>query len=139
MIAAATLAELTLPTADGEPTHIGQWRGKTLVINYWATWCPPCREEMPLFSRLQTENATNGVQFVGIAVDNAANVLDFSRHTPSSYPLLIASPESLKLAKTLGNTAGSLPFTIVIGADGTLRDTRIGGLDEQEIRKMLRQ
>src|SRR5664279_1771691 len=74
-----------LNDSDGKPQTISQWRGKTLVINFWATWCPPCREEMPAFSRLQTKYAANGVEFVGIALDTPDNVIAFLKQVPVSY------------------------------------------------------
>lgn len=82
-----------LPDALGNPRPLEQWRGKILVINFWATWCPPCREEMPILSRLQTKHAGNGVQIVGIALDTAENVAQYAAMRPASYPLLTGDAE----------------------------------------------
>ena len=89
----------------GERQTLAQWRGKILVVNFWATWCPPCREEMPYFSRLHTDYAAQGVQFVGIAVDSAAAVQAFAAREQISYPLLVGGQGSVELSAELGNRA----------------------------------
>lgn len=124
--ATAQLLALTLPDASAVNQPISQWRGKLLVVNFWATWCPPCREEMPGFSRLNTKYAAKGVQFVGIAIDHADKVQEYSLETPTTYPLLVGSPGLMPIMAGLGNTAAGLPFTVIIGRDGTLRQTRLG-------------
>ena len=80
---------LVLTDLNGQPQSLGQWRGKVLIVNYWATWCPPCREEMPGFSRLQDKYRDKGVQFVGISIDTADKIIEFQKTTPVTYPLLI--------------------------------------------------
>lgn len=135
--AAKRLLAQTLPSATGAAQPLGQWPGKTLVVNFWASWCPPCREEMPAFSRLQTKLQRNNVQFVGIAIDTADNVREFVKTAPTSYPLFIADVETIDLAKQLGNPRVALPFTVIIGPDGTLRYTRLGSLDEPELEQLL--
>ena len=122
-----------LKDSEGKPQALAQWQGKTLVINFWATWCPPCREEMPSFSRLQTKYAANGVQFVGIALDTSDNVATYSKQFPVSYPLLIADNEGLELTKLLGNAQMALPYTVVVGVDGNVRLARLGRVSEQEL------
>lgn len=126
-----------LNDADGKPQALSKWRGKTLVINFWATWCPPCREEMPSFSRLQTKYAANGVQFVGIALDTSDNVVTFSKQFPVSYPLLIADSEGTDLTRQLGNAQMALPYTVVLGAGGEVRLARLGRVSEQELDLLL--
>jgi thiol-disulfide isomerase/thioredoxin len=130
--AAARLLSLTLPDLEGKPQALSQWKGKVLVVNFWATWCPPCKEEMPEFSRLNKEFSPNGVQFVGISIDTAEKVLAFSKETPVSYPLLISNLDSLDLASDLGNRAKGLPFTIIrpagrLPATGQTRQVRHSG------------
>jgi thiol-disulfide isomerase/thioredoxin len=135
--ALARLFAARLPDADGKAQAIAQWQGKILVINFWASWCPPCRDEMPAFSRLQTKHAANGVQFVGIAIDTQDNVVDFARNHPVSYPLLIADSEGIELARQLGNSRLALPYTIVIAPTGEVRLTRLGRVSEQELDALL--
>jgi len=122
-----------LNDSDGKQQTFKQWQGKTLVVNFWATWCPPCREEMPSFSRLQTKYASNGVQFVGIALDTAENVISFSKRYPTSYPLLIADSEGADLTRQLGNSRLALPYTVVLASNGEVRLARLGRVSEQEL------
>ena len=126
-----------LNDSNGKPQPLSQWQGKTLVINFWATWCPPCREEMPAFSRLQTKHAANGVQFVGIALDTPENVSLFQKQYAASYPLLMAESEGIELSQQLGNYRLALPYTVVIGADKKSRLTQLGRVSERELDKLL--
>ncbi len=131
------LMAAALTTPNGQAKKIADWHGKVLVINFWATWCPPCREEMPEFSRAQDHYGANGVQFVGIAIDEAANVIEFSKKTPVVYPLLVGPPELPSLMTTLGNQQGGLPFTVIIGRDGKLKSSHLGQLSTDELGKLL--
>lgn len=128
---------LRLNDADGKPQSFSQWQGKTLVINFWATWCPPCREEMPAFSRLQTKYAPDDVKFIGIALDNAGNVTSFSKQTPVTYPLIIAESEGGEITRQLGNSRMALPYTVVLGPGGETRLVRLGRVSEQELDVLL--
>ena len=123
--------------SDGKVHEIAQWRGKTLVINFWATWCPPCREEMPSFSRLQTKYAANNVQFVGIALDTADNVSRFTQQQAVGYPLLIGGAPGSELAQRLGNANLALPYTVVVGGTGDVRLARIGRVGAGELDDLL--
>ncbi|MBL8414652.1 MAG: TlpA family protein disulfide reductase [Propionivibrio sp.] len=131
--AIARLFTTHLNDSEGKQQTLKQWQGNTLVINFWATWCPPCREEMPSFSRLQTKFAANGVQFVGIALDTAENVINFSKQYPSVYPLLIADSEGVELTRLLGNSRLALPYTVVLAANNEVRLARLGRVSEQEL------
>lgn len=122
----AALLELVLPDSRGHPQALAQWRGKVLVVNFWAPWCAPCRDEMPLFSRYQVANAANGVQFVGIAVDEPGKVLQFERETGLKYPALIGGYGALELSKQLGNDVSALPFTVVLDRAGRVAHTQLG-------------
>ena len=128
---------LRLNDAGGKPQSFSQWQGKTLVINFWATWCPPCREEMPAFARLQTKYAPNDVKFVGIALDNAGNVTAFSKQYPVTYPLIIADSEGGEITRQLGNSRMALPYTVVIGPGEETRLVRLGRVSEQELDVLL--
>lgn len=134
----ARLFSTRLNDAGGQTHAFEQWRGKTLVINFWATWCPPCREEMPEFSRLHTRHAANGVQFVGIALDNADNVAAFAKTQPVSYPLLIAASETTELLRQLGNASLGLPYTVVLGPSGETRMLRLGRVSELDLEAVLK-
>ena len=136
--AAARLLALTLPDLEGKPQALSQWKGRVLVVNFWATWCPPCKEEMPEFSRLNRELSLNGVQFVGISIDTADKVFAFSKETPVSYPLLISGLESLDLASDLGNRAKGLPFTVVLRPDGSPQQVKLGKFATSDLEKAIR-
>ena len=123
--------------SDGKAQELAQWRGKTLVINFWASWCPPCREEMPGFSRLQAKYAANNVQFVGIALDTADNVSRFTQQQAVGYPLLIGGAPGSELAQQLGNASLALPYTVVLGAAGDVRLARLGRVGEGELDDLL--
>lgn len=131
------LMEATLATADGQAASLKAWQGKVLVVNFWATWCPPCREEMPEFSRAQQHLAGKGVQFVGIGIDTPDNIIDFQKRSPVSYPLLMGSYEALKLTVALGNSSSALPFTVILDRQGNIRHTKMGKLNAAELEQLL--
>ncbi len=131
------LLHLKLPDPRGQEVKLEQWQGKTLVVNFWATWCPPCQKEMPVFSRLQQAWRERGVQFIGIAVDSAGNVERFADKTPVAYPLLVGGTEVMRLSKDLGNPSLGLPFTLIIKADGQIHARKLGGIEENEMDTLL--
>ncbi|MCX7176815.1 MAG: TlpA disulfide reductase family protein [Proteobacteria bacterium] len=135
--ATSALMGMTLPNASAVEQSLRQWQGKVLVVNFWAAWCLPCREEMPGFSRLHAKYAAKGVQFVGIAFDSADNVKEFSNLTPVSYPLLIGSSALMPITAELGDAVGGLPFTVIIGRDGSLVQTRLGLWKEAALEAIL--
>lgn len=136
-ISGGQLERLALATAEGKPVSLSQWSGQVRVINFWATWCPPCREEMPEFSRVQQKLADKGVQFVGIGIDTPDNILNFQKAHPVSYPLLMGSYEVLKLTVELGNKSSALPFTIILDRGGNIAHTKMGKLSESELEQLL--
>lgn len=135
--ALARLQGSTLTDSGGQPQAFTQWQGKVLVVNYWATWCPPCREEMPAFSRLQTRLGPQGVQFVGIGIDSPSAIKEFAFQTPMSYPLLIGGSDGMDLMRELGNTAGALPYTLVLDRQGQPALSRLGMFQEAELEALL--
>ena len=134
---ARELLALTLPDSGGAAQSMSQWQGKILVVNFWATWCPPCREEMPGFSRLQKSFAGKGVQFVGIGIDSEDKIRQFSHELPVSYPLLVGGTGLMGLTAQLGDQEGGLPFTVIVGRDGKLLQTQLGLWQEPELEKVL--
>ncbi len=129
--------ELVLADLKGQPQGLGQWRGKLLIVNYWATWCLPCREEMPGFSRLQDRYRDKGVQFVGISIDSVAKIAEFVKATPVAYPLLIGDIGVMENSAALGNTRQALPFTAVFDRQGRLVSTKLGRLPEADLERQL--
>ena len=124
----AAVLGIVLPDAQGREQALAQWRGKVLVVNFWATWCAPCREEMPQFVAAQARDGAKGVQFVGIAVDDPVKVRAFAREIGLNYPALIGGYGAIALSKTLGNDLSALPFTIVLDRHGRVAHTQLGPL-----------
>jgi thiol-disulfide isomerase/thioredoxin len=133
----AALFASTLADSSGKPTALAQWQGKPLVVNFWATWCAPCVEEMPELSALQAELQPRQIQILGIGVDTAANIAAFADKYHIAYPVYVAGIEGSELSRQLGNSAGGLPFTVLIGADGQVKKTWLGRLKMQELRREL--
>ena len=127
----------TFPDLNGQRQPLSQWRGKVLVVNFWATWCQPCREEIPGFIKLQREMADKGVQFVGIAIDQGNKVNDFSRELGVNYPLLLGEESAFELQSRLGNPSSVLPFTVVIDSAGKLVSRHAGELGADQLRSSL--
>jgi len=133
--ALAALLEQTLPDASGKPQPLSQWKGKPLLINFWATWCPPCVKEMPELAALQTEVAP--LQIIGIGVDSQENIAQFAEKMHINYPLYVAGTAATDLMRQFGNQAGGLPFTILVGLDGKLKKVYLGRLNFDELRRDL--
>jgi thiol-disulfide isomerase/thioredoxin len=126
-----------LADVKGAGGSLEQWRGSVLVVNYWATWCAPCREEIPVFVRLQERYGSRGLQFVGIAIDQPDKVADFAREFGINYPLLLGGVEAIELLRQVGNRAGVLPYTLVIDRKGNLVSRESGGLKEARLEGLI--
>lgn len=131
---ADALLAMSLPDIGGRMQPLSQWRGKVLVINYWASWCTPCVEEMPLLSRLHTKYAGQGAQFIGIGLDETEKMAAFSKTTTVSYPLLVggASPGGQP-----GLSVKGLPFTLVLNREGKVMFSQYGRVDESMLEPVL--
>jgi thiol-disulfide isomerase/thioredoxin len=134
---ASALLALSLPDASGHPQSLEQWRGKVLVVNFWATWCAPCREEMPEFVKAQKEYGPRGVQFVGIAVDDADKVSKFVKEINLNYPALVGGYTAIDISKAMGNRLSALPFTIVVDRQGKVAHTQLGQLKTAELQSIM--
>ena len=130
---AARLADL-----NGASQGLEQLRGQVLVVNFWATWCAPCREEIPGFVSLQERYGSSGLQFVGIAIDQPENVAEFAREFRINYPLLTGGLETMDLLRQAGNRAGVLPYTLIIDRGGNLVGREPGGLKEARLEGIIR-
>jgi len=122
-----------LTDLTGKPFSLATLKGKPVVINFWATWCGPCKEEMPDFQKLAASELGKSVKIVGIGIDNAANMQAFSKTLGISYTLLEGGPGGLDLIKALGNEVGGLPFTLVIDPSGKTVLTRLGRISYEEL------
>lgn len=126
-----TLPDLRLSTLDGRELSSHAWAGKVLVLNFWATWCPPCRREMPLLDEWQQTYANQGLQIVGIAIDRAEEVADYLEDNAVSYPILLGNRDSAELSRQLGNRTGGLPFTVGFDPLGQRIFSHTGELDAE--------
>ncbi|WP_310615422.1 TlpA disulfide reductase family protein [Limnohabitans sp.] len=126
-------AEFDTPT--GEPLAMASFQGRPLVINFWATWCTPCVEEMPLIDAFFRENKEKGWQVLGLAIDQPSRVRQFLSQFPVSYKIGLAGLNGTELAKQLGNEVGGLPFTVVLDGQGHLIQEKVGKLTPDDIRK----
>ncbi|APW39717.1 redoxin [Rhodoferax koreense] len=129
----AALWALNLESPTGAPVAMTGFRGKPLAVNFWATWCPPCVEELPLLDRFYRENAAKGWQVVGMAIDQPSAVRTFLQKTPVTFPIAMAGLGGTDLVKSLGNLSGGLPFTVVLGSDGTVRHRKMGQISPTDL------
>jgi len=132
------LMQVSMPDLAGQPQAMAQWKGKVVLVNFWATWCAPCREEIPLLVKKQTELGASGLQVVGIAVDQADKVKSFAAEMGINYPVLVGDMEALDLGRAVGNELGGLPYTLVVGRDGRIARTELGTLSEDRIDDLVR-
>jgi thiol-disulfide isomerase/thioredoxin len=135
--AAQALLAVELPDLDGKPQRLDQWKGRVLVVNFWATWCEPCKTEMPQFVKAQAAQGANGLQFVGIAVDSADKVRKFADDLGVNYPTLIGGLGAIELSRALGNDLMALPFTIVLDRDGKVVHTQLGPLKGDRLQALV--
>jgi thiol-disulfide isomerase/thioredoxin len=123
-----SLWAMSFDTPGGAPMAMQSFRGKPLLLNFWATWCPPCVEEMPLLDAFFRQNSARQWQVVGLAIDQPSKVRAFLQKTPVTYPIGLAGLGGTELAKALGNESGGLPFTLVVSAAGEVAERRMGRL-----------
>ncbi len=131
------LPDFTLDNIDGTPWRSEEWRDRVLVVNFWATWCPPCRREMPLFVRLSEEFAPRGVLFVGIAIDDPEKVRNFIDTHGIEFPILLGQEKGIQLAHQLGDLVEGLPYTVVTDRHGRIVMQRMGEVTETALRPLL--
>jgi thiol-disulfide isomerase/thioredoxin len=132
-----TLFAANFPDIAGKMQPISQWRGKILVVNFWATWCPPCREELPELNALQKKYASQGVIILGIATDDMEKTRDFVNETKIAYPILVGDAAALDASTSLGNNRGILPYTVIINQQGKMVSNIFGRIDKEALELML--
>jgi thiol-disulfide isomerase/thioredoxin len=124
----------SLNDLSGKTQRLSQWKGKPLLVNFWASWCAPCVQEMPELSELAAKDGGKHFNVIGIGIDSPANLVEFTRKAKVSYPLYVGGMSGTDLSRELGNANGGLPFTVLIGADGQVRKTYLGRLKFDQLR-----
>jgi thiol-disulfide isomerase/thioredoxin len=118
---------------NGEVVTVRQFQGKPLLVNFWATWCPPCVDELPLLNHFHAVQSARGWQVLGLAVDQPSAVRNFLKKLPLSFPVGMAGLAGTELSRGLGNISGGLPYSVVFDASGKLVHQKIGKLTEKDL------
>lgn len=126
-----------LEDLDQQARHIDEFNGKVVLINFWATWCPPCKKEMPAFIELQEQYAEQDFQIIGVALDDKESVQDFADTLGVNYPLMAAEYEGLSLSRIYGNHIGVLPYSVFVGRDGKIAQTKAGELSKLQVKLII--
>lgn len=135
--ASSTLFNASFDDLNGKKQPLSQWRGKVLVVNFWATWCPPCRTEIPEFIKLQDKYGKQGLVFIGIAIDQKDKVQAYSDEMGINYPVLLGEMEAISLSRQVGNRLGGLPYTLIVDRHGKITTSLIGGITEAKLDQLL--
>jgi len=126
-----TLPDITLADRDGKPTKLSSFGGRPLMVNFWATWCAPCRREIPLLNKIRMERKAQNAEIVGVAVDFKEDVLKFTQKTPLNYPLLIGEEDGLAAAEAFG-MGMAFPFSVFVDSQNRILTVKLGELHEDE-------
>ncbi len=137
VVAALKRPEFSMPDVDGTPHSISEWDGKILIVNFWATWCTPCRKEIPEFISLQEELGDRGLQFIGIAIDKPDETRHFMQEIGINYPILVDEDMGMRMVGEYGNRLMALPYTVIVDREGTIVHTHMGEISRQALEKLL--
>ena len=136
--AAPTLAQTRFTDQSGSSVSLRAYQGKVVLVNFWATWCSPCREEMPMLNALRERLAPKGVEVVGVALDNKTETYNFARQLKINYHIVLGDSDTLSLLRSLGNPAGALPYSIILDRNGKQVGSLLGRLNEKNLEDTLR-
>ncbi len=125
--------KINLPDINGKQRDLTEWQGKIRIINFWATWCPPCLKEIPEFIKLQDKFKDKNVQFIGIAIDDKQAVEQYLQKNPVNYPMLIGGDKAIALSQQLGNIVNAVPFSLIINQQGQIIHRHPGELSKEKI------
>ena len=131
------LASASFTDMQGQQQALKQWQGKIIVLNFWATWCPPCREEMPELSTMQKQYIKQNLVIVGLSTDDFEKTKNFVETAPVSYQILAGDIEAMSFAESLGNDRGILPYTVIIDANGNVVERFFGRINQQLLEKTI--
>jgi len=129
--------DFTLPDLDGEPRQIDEWDGDLVLLNFWATWCPPCKKEMPLFQDTWEAHADDGFTIVAVAVDEQTATEHFVADFGLGFPILIGQEDAMEIGREYGNRIGALPYSVLIDRDGTILETHRGEVEPEDLEAWL--
>ncbi len=136
--AATDIFASSFPDFNGKMQSLRQWQGKVVVLNFWASWCPPCRQEIPGFITLQDKYRERGLVFIGLAIDQKQNAQAFADEIGINYPVLLGDAGGVDLSSVLGNRLGGLPFTVVFDRQGRIAATELGGVSSAALEKIVK-
>lgn len=125
----------SLDTPDGGRLALASFHGKPLLVNFWATWCPPCIEELPLLEAFYQTHRSRGWQMLGIAIDQPSAVRNWLQRSPLSFPIVLAGLEGSQMSQQLGNAAGGLPFSVLFSASGETLERKLGQLSNSDLQR----
>lgn len=132
--AADPLFAATLSDLDDKPAAMAAYKGRPLIVNFWARWCGPCREEIPELAKIRAKHKARGLEVVGIAIeDRAEPVRDFAKAYEIDYPVVLAKDKGLALMQALGNTRAGLPFTVVVSRQGNIVSRKLGVMRKADL------
>jgi len=123
----------TLPDLDGLPRTLDEWAGRPRLLNFWATWCAPCRREIPLLKAFQDRQGEDGVQVIGIAVDFPEAVADYASEAAFNYPIVVGEEDAMAVAESSGIEFVGLPITMIVAADGVLLSAHVGEIEAADL------
>jgi len=129
--------DFSLGSVTGELVTTADFSGKTLLINFWATWCEPCRREMPMLMDLQTQHGSDGLQIVGIALDDVQSVRDFVQRYGITYTVLVGAADAMDTSAAYGNVEGVLPYSVLVDNAGIVRWQYTGEIRPDDVSKLL--
>lgn len=132
------VVDFELPNPEGKRYSLSKWRGKVVLVNFWASWCAPCREEIPLLVDVQKRYGRQGLQIIGVAIDERDSVVDFRNDIPMNYPTLIGQDDAIAVMERLGNRFGTLPFSVTINRTGQVATRKLGVYQRPELESLLK-
>lgn len=134
---AAELLAARLGDLDGRPRRLLEWQGRALLCNFWATWCAPCREEVPMLVAAKQQLPPSGPEIIGIGIDRADKIREFAAIYKINYPLLVGDATVLGVLRKLGNASGGLPYTVALDSSGAVAGRKLGAFTDAELRQVL--